>query len=627
MRCKLKVTKNIVILLSAVSFLIINFSFSIKNLILPISALILSIIFYWVLNLDLFDIYKIKNYGLILICGFFDLLLIKRFYLYFITSSKLNTLCEFINVDKQIILFISAAILLIFAFNIIYILGYSVMLLFKETENYRLCVTSKKKNLKVVYGSLTIIILIFGAFILSALSNVFVFSNGLLNTDGSVFHYVAFAMKNGQVPYRDTFDHKGPLLYFINYIGYIINPKNGIWYLEFMSIFATLFFVFKIANKFSNIFLSLIATVLVMTPLAATLEGGNLVEEYAMPFIAASIYIFVIYFYSENIKNYQLALCGFCGGCVLMLRPNMAVVWLVMPIAVVINELLIKKSKNIYRYFGYFILGVGVAILPFIIYFTANGAIKDFFNCYIKFNLMYSGEKYVTTFEAIKHFSGSMIFMLSVIILLLQIIAKKNTVFNTAYVIFLVMNILVMSMSGRLYAHYAMILIPATAYPISLLVSYVFSFKNKKNLIISLPIIISVVILFINTFNSCWIISYNKAIDGISGKSTVSYLRLVEHSANYIKENTEPNDKILVVGNENKIYTLSERLAASKYSYQHPIINVGEEIKKEFYTEIDKNPPKIIVMVSEVIGMKDYLKTNNYKEINKIGSHTFYEKE
>ena len=35
--------------------------------------------------------------------------------------------------------------------------------------------------------------------------------------DKAVFVYIGEAMRNGQVPYRDIFDHKGPFLYFINY--------------------------------------------------------------------------------------------------------------------------------------------------------------------------------------------------------------------------------------------------------------------------------------------------------------------------------------------------------------------------------------------------------------------------
>ena len=620
----MKLVKRILLILSAISFLVMNFTFSVKNIAVSVTVLAVSLLIYTVLNLDLFSIYRTKNYGLLAVCAFFNFILIKRFYEYFITSSKLQFISEAVNINKQVILIFAAAVIYVLSYNVIYILGYVVTDLIRNSNNYRYNAIEQKKSLKIFNRCLTTLVLILGGFILSALSNAFIFSNNLLNTDGSVFNYVAFAIKNGQIPYKDTFDHKGPLQYLINYIGYLIDPRKGIWYLEFIAILLTVFFVFKIANKFSNVFSSIVATILVMAPLSSTFEGGNLVEEFAMPFITASIYIFIIYFFSGNIKTYQLVLCGFCGGCVLMLRPNMAVVWLVMPIAVVINETVFKKSKDVYRYFGYFVLGVAVAIVPFILYFAVNNALFDFFNCYIKFNLMYSGEKYVSTVEAIKKFSGSVIFRASLTVVLFHIIAKKNVLFNITYLIFLIANLLAVSMSGRLYAHYAMLLIPAAAYPMGLLTSYLFLFRLKKNYVACIPIIIATVLLLLATFNIGWIIPYNKTIDGITGKSTVSHLRPVEEAANYIMEKTEEDDRILVVGNENQIYTLSGRLSATKYSYQIPIINVGEDIKKEFFAEITQSPPKLIVVIDHIPEIKEFIETNNYNEVKRLGGYIFY---
>jgi len=37
--------------------------------------------------------------------------------------------------------------------------------------------------------------------------------------DTEVYRYVALVMQKGGVPYRDVFDHKPPLIYFINYLG------------------------------------------------------------------------------------------------------------------------------------------------------------------------------------------------------------------------------------------------------------------------------------------------------------------------------------------------------------------------------------------------------------------------
>ena len=74
-------------------------------------------------------------------------------------------------------------------------------------------------------------------------------NDGITGTDSSVFRYIGWMMTEGYVPYRDFFDHKGILLYVINYIGMLISFEHGVWFLEGVTIFASAFFCYKIAEK------------------------------------------------------------------------------------------------------------------------------------------------------------------------------------------------------------------------------------------------------------------------------------------------------------------------------------------------------------------------------------------
>ena len=55
-------------------------------------------------------------------------------------------------------------------------------------------------------------------------------------TDSSVFKTVVMMMERGYQPYRDSFDHKGPFLYILNWLGNRISPYNGIWWIEVAAI-------------------------------------------------------------------------------------------------------------------------------------------------------------------------------------------------------------------------------------------------------------------------------------------------------------------------------------------------------------------------------------------------------
>ena len=52
--------------------------------------------------------------------------------------------------------------------------------------------------------------------------------------DVNVFFTLGRGIKHGLVPYKDIFDHKGPLLYFIYFLAVLISEKSfvGVWLIE-----------------------------------------------------------------------------------------------------------------------------------------------------------------------------------------------------------------------------------------------------------------------------------------------------------------------------------------------------------------------------------------------------------
>lgn len=151
-------------------------------------------------------------------------------------------------------------------------------------------------------------------FVLIVRSPISIWNNSEILTDSSVFEYIAFGMQQGEMPYRDMFDHKGPLLYVINYIGMLIQYYKGVWYIEFIAVYLTCFFVYKTARLNCNRLACLGTVIICATLLYNYYEAGNLSEEYAMPFIGIALYIFLDYFLNRNISKIRLMVCGFTAG-------------------------------------------------------------------------------------------------------------------------------------------------------------------------------------------------------------------------------------------------------------------------------------------------------------------------
>ena len=58
--------------------------------------------------------------------------------------------------------------------------------------------------------------------------------------DFNSFYTMARGWANGLIPYRDLFDHKGPILFLIQALGLLINKNVGIFILQILNLFVTI---------------------------------------------------------------------------------------------------------------------------------------------------------------------------------------------------------------------------------------------------------------------------------------------------------------------------------------------------------------------------------------------------
>lgn len=235
-------------------------------------------------------------------------------------------------------------------------------------------------------------------------SAVFVFFNSkcsplyLFNEwgDPNVYFSMGKGAVNGQTIYKDIFDHKGPFIFFIYAIGYLIsdNTFTGIYILEIIALFINLLYAYKLSHlyisKQGSFFVALIFTLFLFNK---TYFGGS-AEEFISPVITASLYYFICYFRVENLNMKQrtkiIFAQGIFLGLVLLTKLNICIFWIPMMITIGIRLLYGNAYKEIVKYVITFIGGIFIVSAPFIIYFTINNAIFDFYFAYIKFNSLYA---------------------------------------------------------------------------------------------------------------------------------------------------------------------------------------------------------------------------------------------
>lgn len=437
-----------------------------------------------------------------------------------------------------------------------------------------------------------------------------------IGTDSSVFQYIGDAIMRGEMPYKDAFDHKGPLLYLYNYFGNLILKLRGVWIFEVLSVVVAVIFGYKIARIFLGRILSLVAVIVAFSGYFHFVQGGNLTEQFALPFIFVCLYIFMRYFHAKSSKISTL-ICGICFGAVCLLRPNMIALWAVFVALIFFMEL--KKRKFDFAIF--FTLGFALIVTPIFAWLYFGGAFRDFINQYILFNFVYSnavnfGEKVDMFFTFLR---TEPLMILSFIFVALKA-QKQKRVFDYAFLAFIILTLIATSMSGRPYYHYRCVFLPIYIYGVAVFIEFILNeLRDSKNLrAISISVLICALI----------ITPFYKAIrSSINTIATQEFLPKLAVPKDYktvieaIEQHSGKNDKISVWGNDVVFYLISDRISASRLIYQLPIADIKKEWREIYKNDLIKNMPKIIILVQNrfdeiaLTNAKNELFDLGYKEL------------
>jgi len=222
------------------------------------------------------------------------------------------------------------------------------------------------------------------------------FTNNYGISDSSVFLIIGKAMANGAVPYIDIFDHKGPVLFFLEALGWLIMPNGlGNFFIQWIFMTLNLIIILKIGELFFNKKLAWIPVVFFLLILASTFEGGNLTEEYCLPFLLLPLYLSVKYFKKlpKGIPMHPplyALVYGMCFTLIIFIRLNNAVLICAIVLVVMIHLLSNKAYRNFFDNVLTFLSGSLGVFSVIAIYFIFNHAFGEMIYGTFLFNMMYA---------------------------------------------------------------------------------------------------------------------------------------------------------------------------------------------------------------------------------------------
>lgn len=207
--------------------------------------------------------------------------------------------------------------------------------------------------------------------------------------DSANFFMCGKAWMNGLIPYVDFTDSKGPLLWLIYGIGYLLSPRSyvGVFFLSVIAYSITYFYTYRIAMLFlvSRRMALLLAVLMTLVYFCPLYHYETRAEDFCLPFVMISLYYTCLFLYNDNAVNDALIrdisfAIGLCMGATLLIKYTVTA--MIGSFVVYLFITLFHKQKQLRTCFIWITVGGLSVILPFVVLFILMGNFYAFIDQY-----------------------------------------------------------------------------------------------------------------------------------------------------------------------------------------------------------------------------------------------------
>lgn len=426
--------------------------------------------------------------------------------------------------------------------------------------------------------------------------------------DSGVFLYIGQALLDGQIPYRDVWDHKPPLIYFINALGLMLNSNSfwGVWILEIIFLALTLWAGFVVLQPVCSNWLALLCVGLVVAQLPYMMWGGNLTEFYALAFQFGAMWI-----YMTRRSWLGLFAIGVLGGLTFLLRQNLVGLWLATGLLLAWRATQEGRWQKILAQLGVLGLGAAIPIGLVSIWFALHDALLDFWQAAFVYNFAYvgSGGGWYNRFISLKTGLAIGLYPLLPFLWIASFITTRHRPDGSELaelgLILLPIELLLATLSGKDHAHYYITWLPVWAVLLAVTLGKFWKMPKVQH-IMARPVIKHGRFTIASYFG----VMIAAGVATWLGLFTITFVILATNTdsaprthlyrtaAALLVEQTQSDDKLLVWGAEPYLHIFSKRAAISRYVYQYSLTRQGfadGAIVREFAQDLQVARPSVII--------------------------------
>jgi len=436
--------------------------------------------------------------------------------------------------------------------------------------------------------------------------------------DNGVFLYGGQQILQGRLPYVDFWDHKGPLIHYLNAAGLLLGAGSrwGVWALELALVVLTGFALFRAARTAFGVAAGLATLAFWTYGLYQVgpyqhFRDHNYTETYALFLNAWCVYFWLRGRRSARPAAWMLA-AGMCTGLSLLLRPNNVG----LQVGAISAELILgARERRVapgLRRIAEMLVGALAVVGAAGLWFLARGGLSEMIDQVLTYNFAY-GAKNLSAATALTVFrvgNRELAWLPTIGFLGMLIVLPAHRVpaipsqpdSGTFLALLLTLGwpfeIALTVLSGRALIHYYILWLPyASLLPAMILVVLAASFETgRKVLNRGGHVIAACAVVYLA-------VSGVSALSGYAGLIQLALTRTAPIEATgavtkYVANHTDATETVLVWGNDAWINFLSRRRSPTRYVYQYPLFvarYTNTERVASFLAELEANPPALIV--------------------------------
>lgn len=415
-----------------------------------------------------------------------------------------------------------------------------------------------------------------------------------IGSDNAMYLTMGTALANGYAPYTEIFDHKGPVLFLIQWLPQALSggySTLAVFVQEVLVLAGCLLVLRAIARELR---VSALGVQLVYLALTCSLVGGgNLTEEYTNLPTLIGLYAALRAFGGEEKRErlfFPAALMGACFAFAFLTRANNALPLSAVTAVLSLGLLVSRRFASLLRCAAGFLLGLAAVTLPVVLWLAARGALFDAFYGAIIHNFLYAEAGGGSRMQMLLHAGYGRVAMVMAALACmgaLVLYRKRRALwFSLAMVAGAAAGGLAAFISHKFYDHYLMIGAPVAALGAAALLM-AFEGRTRRAALGIAALVCCAWLCVKGQETNAWRLSEREGWDAFAANAQALMAKVPE----------QERDRFMAYRVEPKWYVAAEALPCMRFYFLQEILGqVNPAVMDEIAKTFESDPPLWLVI-------------------------------